>query len=181
MTTIDQDLRYIEQLDASSFRQLMETYGQEVWNLAYLITKKRDMADDIAQEVFIKAYRGIAAFRGASSIKTWLLVMTRNTAISYKRSAFLRKVTLVDRIAERGGNPSAEQEALANQFSDDIWLEVLKLPLKLREALLLHAQFELTTKEIAELLQVTEGTVRSRLFRARKYMMRNWKEAAAYE
>src|SRR5690606_6717767 len=111
----DQDLRYVEQLDTASFRLLMETHGQEVWNLAFLITKKRDLADDIAQDVFIKAYRNIDTFRGASSIKTWLLVMTRNTAISYTRSAFLRKVMLVDRIAERGGSPSAEQEALANE------------------------------------------------------------------
>jgi RNA polymerase sigma-70 factor (ECF subfamily) len=173
---------YLDKMDATSFRNLMLTYGDDVWNLAFLITKKHDLADDISQDVFLKANQAIGTFRGESSIKTWLLSLTRNISINYLRSAFLRKVTLVEWVSSHVNSPSAEREAMENQLSDEIWRKVFKLPLKLREVLILHAKFELTTKEIADLLKVAEGTVKSRLSRARKAMNQSWKkEEAVYE
>lgn len=85
--------RFLERMDAESFRHLMAAYGEDVWNLAYLITKKHDLADDVTQETFISAYNSIHTFRGQSTLRTWLLSITRNKAINCVRSAFLRKVT----------------------------------------------------------------------------------------
>jgi len=172
---------YMERLDAESLRHLMELYGQDVWNLAFTITKKRDMADDVSQDVFLKVYHAIHTFRGQSSIKTWLLSITRNMAVNHLRSAFIRRVTLMDRVSVEGNSDSAEKEALASQFTHEIWGAVLKLPLKLREVLILHARFELNTKEISEVLQLPEGTVKSRLSRARQKMNRYWEGSAQYE
>ncbi|MFC3801740.1 sigma factor [Cohnella sp. GCM10012308] len=69
---------YAENMDAGGLRELMRLYGSEVWNLAFVLTKRRDLADDVSQDVFFAAYRKIDTFRGASSVRTWLLSITRN-------------------------------------------------------------------------------------------------------
>ncbi|MFC5699936.1 RNA polymerase sigma factor [Cohnella faecalis] len=148
--------------------ELMTAYGKDVWNYAYSITRKWDMADDIAQEVFIKVFRNMHAFRRDASVKTWLLTITRNTAIDFKRSAFLRKVTLSDWFEERGERHSSEQEVMEQLAVNDMWKQVLLLPPKYREAIILFAHHQLSMKEMADILGVTEGTVKSRLFHARQ-------------
>jgi len=160
-------LRYIEEWDDASFRQFVEQYSRDVWNYAYFMTKRREVADDIAQEVFIKAYYQISQFRGQSTMKTWLLSMARNMSLNYFRSAFIRKVTLVDLFSSNETSSSAEQEVLDQLASKQIWKIVLGLPRKHREALLLDVHYGLSCKEIASLLGIAEGTVKSRLSRAR--------------
>lgn len=148
--------------------ELMTVYGKEVWNYAYSITRKWDMADDITQEVFIKVYRHIDSFRRDASVKTWLLTITRNTAIDFQRSAFFRKVTLSDWLEEKGERRSVEHEMMEKWAVSEMWDLVLKLPAKYREAIILFAHHQLSMKEMADVLGVTEGTVKSRLFHARQ-------------
>lgn len=173
--------KHLARMDADSFRDLMVTYGQAVWNFAYFITKRDHLADDVSQDVFLQVYRNIDSFRGQSSMKTWLFAITRNIAVNYMRTAFMRKVTLVDWVARRETNPSAEHEALNHALTDEIWKMVLKLPVKFREVLILEAKYELTIKEMAHVLGISEGTVKSRLSRARRKMTDLWKEEPAYE
>ena len=163
-------IRYMVETDdpKALLDQLMTAYGKEVWNYAYSITRKWDMADDITQEVFIKVYRHIDSFRRDASVKTWLLTITRNTAIDFQRSAFFRKVTLSDWLEERGQRPSVEQESMEKWTINEMWDMVLKLPAKYREAIILFAHHQLSMKEMAQVLGVTEGTVKSRLFHARQ-------------
>lgn len=175
-------LPYVDRMGGDDLRELMETYGQEVWNLAYLLTKRRDLADDIAQDVFLRAYGAIASFRGESSVRTWLLSIARNVSINYLKTAFMRKVIPASRIKTKTTAPSAESEALRRSFADEIWEAVLSLPVKLREVLILHARYELGMREIAEMLGLSEGTVKSRLSRARRRMSAILKEEGlAYE
>ncbi|MFF2089197.1 RNA polymerase sigma factor [Paenibacillus sp. NPDC058174] len=171
----EQYWKYLNGMDANLLRELMEQYGQEVWNLAYILTKRHDLADDITQDVFFNAYRNIRLFRGESSIQTWLLSITRNTSINYLRTAFIRKVTLMEWISDLGNSPSAEKEVLEQSFSDDIWRAVMELPLKYREVLILSGKYDLSIKEIAKTLGISEGTVKSRISRARN-KMNNWNE-----
>ncbi|WP_433943751.1 RNA polymerase sigma factor [Paenibacillus sp. SN-8-1] len=172
---------HIDQMSSSDLHDLMNAFGQDVWNLAFILTRRHDLADDIAQDVFLKAYSSIHTFRGHSAIKTWLLSITRNTSLNYLRSAFVRKVTLFEWINTKESSPSAEQKVMEYTFSSEIWDTVLKLPIKLREVLILHAKYEMTTKEIAAMLQLSEGTVKSRLSRARGRMAAYRKESALYE
>lgn len=148
--------------------ELMTAYGKEVWNYAFSITRKWDLADDITQEVFIKVFRNMHAFRRDASVKTWLLTITRNTAIDYMRSAFFRKVTLSNFVEDYGERHSIEQDVVENWVVNDMWKMVLKLPAKYREVIILFAHHQLSLKEIAQMLDVTEGTVKSRMFHARK-------------
>ncbi len=175
-----QEIRSVKATDHSiSLSELMNTYGQDVWNFAFSLTRSPEMADDILQDVFIKAYLHIEEFRGEASIKTWLLAITRNTVSDYKRSAFIRKVTLFDSISKKETHPSAEKEYIDEFIYEDIWKKVLCLPVKLREVLVLHAHHGLSEKEIAHLLNIPHGTVKSRLHHARNKMSK-WMEDDQY-
>lgn len=156
---------------AALFEELMLTYGQDVWRYAYFITRRRDLAEDIAQEVFVKAFEHLETFRGGTSVKSWLLRITRNAALDHLKTAWMRRVRLLPgwMVGEsRGHHPSAENEWLGGEAKTQVWRAVLELPRKQREALLLFAHYRLSLKEIAELLDIAEGTVKSRIFRARQ-------------
>ncbi|MFE5323454.1 RNA polymerase sigma factor [Paenibacillus sp. NPDC056579] len=169
------NFEYLKYLSETSdkkaiLEQLMVAYGKDVWNYAYSMTRKWDQADDITQEVFLKVYRNLYTFRSESSVKTWILTITRNMTLDYRRAAFYRKVTLMDFLAPSAEAPSTEQEVMNRLATNDLWRMVLKLPAKYREVLILFAHYELSMKEMAQVLGVTEGTVKSRLFHARNKM-----------
>lgn len=164
----DEYVRYLVRMDAAKLEDLMARHGQDVWNYAHFITKNRSMADDITQDVFIQAYHHVTSFRGESSLKTWLLKITRNISYNYLRSAFIRRVLLVEVVKTSGFDASAEQAFIEQEAANVVWRQVYQLPTKYREVLLLHARHELGINEMAQILNIPEGTVKSRLFTARK-------------
>ncbi|MFC5701541.1 RNA polymerase sigma factor [Cohnella faecalis] len=152
---------------------LMLTYGKDVWNYAYFLTRRKDLAEDIAQDVFVKAYNSLYSFRGDSPMKAWLLTITRHATLDYLKSSWVRKVAFLTPWQQQERSvPSAETEWFDSMEKREIWDSVLSLPRKLREALLLYAHHHLSIKEIAELMNLNESTVKSRLFRARAAMNR---------
>jgi RNA polymerase sigma-70 factor (ECF subfamily) len=155
-------------MDQVMLEDLMAHYGQDVWNYAYFLTKNRMHADDIAQDAFIQAYRHVRSFRGESSVKTWLLRITRNISFNYMKSAFFRKVFLMGLAGPKETSRSAEEAYFEKEAANEVWRRVFTLPAKLRETLVLHAKYQLSIQEIANILQIPEGTVKSRLFTARQ-------------
>lgn len=154
----------------------MEQYGEDVWNYAYFLCRRRETADDIAQETFIKAYRNAHTFRGEAQVKTWLFKIARNCWFSHRRSAFARRVALFGFAPEDGAMPSAEDSFLAEQLTHEVWGAVLALPAKDREILLLQAHHGLTLVQIAEMLGASVTAVKSRLRRAKQRAARLLKE-----
>ncbi|MFC4597513.1 RNA polymerase sigma factor [Cohnella hongkongensis] len=150
------------------FDELMMTYGRDVWNYAYFMTKRRDLAEDIAQDVFVKAYEHLDSFRGGSSVKSWLLTIARNTALDYLKTAWMRKVQLFPSWFRQDAARSAESEWFGSEEKNRIWGLVLELPRKQREVLILFAHYRMSMKDIADMLGISEGTVKSRLHRARQ-------------
>lgn len=179
--------------DHQTLYKLMDEYGSDVWNYAYFLTKNRDHADDISQEVFIKVYQAMHTFRGDASIKTWLITITRNTAFSYRRSRFFRQGLLGGRVSSldypvagssaaklsTSTSPSAEAEVMEQQYADDIWEIIMELPDKFREVLVLSLKYEMKIKEIAELLNTAEGTIKSRLARAKEKVQKELRRLEA--
>lgn len=178
-------------IDNDTLASLMDDYGNDVWNYAYFLTRNAGQADDLSQEVFVRAYTGIAHFRGDCTIKTWLLTITRNTTFTYRKSRFFRSslwgealplVSDQDRSgsnetrSERSFHPSAEMVVMGRAHMHEIWDIVLALPKKFREILLLHLRYELTTVEIADMLRISQGTVKSRLSRAKNKVRSQWEE-----
>lgn len=147
---------------------LMKDYGNDIWNFAYYLTKHPQAADDIAQEVFLAVYERMYSFRGECAIKSWLLAITRNKSLSYMKTSFIRNITLMDKVPSRDVSPSAEAVILNQLATREIWQAVLALPRKFREVIVLDYHYQLPIREIAELMQVSEGTVKSRSHRARR-------------
>ncbi|ASA20799.1 RNA polymerase sigma factor [Paenibacillus donghaensis] len=160
-------------MNASTLRELMNTYGEDVWNYAYFLSRSGAVADDIAQETFIRAYKHMNSFRGEASVKTWLLQITRNRWYTYRNSGFMKRVILKEQ-PEPGAAVSAEDAFLEQSLSGDIWRLVLRLPRKHREVLILHAHYNLTMEELALTLGLSLSGAKSRLLRARKQANECW-------
>jgi RNA polymerase sigma-70 factor (ECF subfamily) len=156
-------------------KEIIQAHGKELWNYAYSIVGNAEMTDDIMQDVFIKVVNKLHTFRGASSIKTWLLSITRNTAYNSKSTWFIRKVLPFEKWSERQSYPSAESEAIEQIEMNDAWETVMKLPVKYREVLVLMVHHDMSQKEIAETIGVPEGTVKSRLHHARLKFAKQYK------
>jgi RNA polymerase sigma-70 factor (ECF subfamily) len=134
--------------------ELMSAYGNDVWNFALTLSGSSEQADAIAQEAFVRAYRGLQLYRGEASVKVWLLSLTRSSAAAGAGTSLLRKMKGAGRADDRSEmNPS--------------WRKVIALPLKYREALILSAHHRLTLAEIAYVLDVSEETAKTRLHQAR--------------
>ena len=155
---------------------LMQEYGTKVLHLAYYYLKDRHLAEDVAQEVFIKAYKHWDSFRGDSSAYTWLYKITVNLCRDKARSAWWRR--LLPSEEPRATNQPAgyetpapedgpEEAALKGDQRDALMQQVMKLPESYREAVILFYYQDLSTVEIAEITAQNENTVKTRLFRAR--------------
>jgi RNA polymerase sigma-70 factor, ECF subfamily len=169
-------LKHIQAVDSTGLYNLMTQYGDDVWRYAYALTKNYEQANDIAQEVFIKVHLKLSAFRGQSSFKTWLFSITRNTAINEMRSSYFRRILLFENVKSVKTAQSAEAAYMADQAAADIREIIMGLSRKLREVLVLHLEHDLTIQEMAELLGLPEGTVKSRLHRARREVEQKWRK-----
>ncbi|HWI52786.1 MAG TPA: sigma-70 family RNA polymerase sigma factor [Symbiobacteriaceae bacterium] len=155
---------------------LMQEYGTKVLHLAFYYLKDRHLAEDVAQEVFIKAYKHWDSFRGDSSAYTWLYKITVNLCRDKARSAWWRR--LLPSEEPRATNSPAgfetpapedspEEAALKGDQRDALMAQVMKLPESYREAVVLFYYQDLSTVEIAEITGQNENTIKTRLFRAR--------------
>ncbi|MFB9274630.1 RNA polymerase sigma factor [Cohnella cellulosilytica] len=166
------------QIELPDMDDIVRSYWKDIWNYAFFLTKKYDAADDIAQETFISAFRSIDHFRGQCTLKTWLLKICQNRAMNYRRSAFFRKIVPVPLVRKTGQQVSAETDYFAGLKLENALQYLLSLPLKYREILLLEIRHELSMEEISNLLGIPQGTVKSRLHRARQLMQKKVEEDA---
>ena len=153
-----------------AIEEMMELYGSLIIRTAYFYVNDRFLAEDISQEVFIRAFRNWAKFRGESTVKTWLIKITINLCRDHSR-----KKIVVEPPIELGGEKinneyNLEMEVLKRINSTEILKNVLTLPLHYREALFLYYYLDLNTLEIASASGIPEGTIRGRLHRARKLL-----------
>ncbi|MBO7742731.1 RNA polymerase sigma factor [Paenibacillus sp. MWE-103] len=177
----DDYLRHVTRLNPPEIDALVRHYWHDVWQYAYFLVRNEHLAEDIAQETFIRAFRAIEAFRGQCPVKSWLFKIARNTAFNFRKSAFLCRVVLAGQPPDTRRAPSAEAEYWDGRRTDDVWAAVLDLPRAHREMLILHAHYGLTYADLAEVLGVGEGTVKSRLHRARAKLAKRMKEAIAHD
>lgn len=150
-----------------SIEEIIHTYGDYLLRVSYIYVKDQRVAEEIVQDVFFLYYHKEQQFRGQSSLKTYLVKMTRNRCIDYLRSWKNKKAILFDKIQRTEKMRATESEIIEKQERRLITEAVLRLKMKLREVILLYYYGDYTTREIAEILQVSESTVKSRLQKAR--------------
>lgn len=152
----------------------MQQYGTKVLHLAFYYLKDRHLAEDVAQEVFVKAYRNWDSFRGDSSAYTWLYKITVNLCRDKARSAWWRRLlpsedprasTVELEVVAPEDDP--EEAAILTDQRDALMQQVMQLPEAYREAVIMYYYDDLSTVEIAEITGQNENTIKTRLFRAR--------------
>ena len=152
---------------------LMREYGNDVLRTAYSYVKDKFTAEDVFQEVFIKVYKNLDTFRDESGIKTWIIRITINTAKDYLKSAYSQKVVPMMEFKEDMITSEDDFEEIENRDRDRVVKEtVMTLPENFREVLLCIYYHGMSVAETAVSLDIAEGTVKSRLSRARE-MLKN--------
>ncbi|BCJ86794.1 sigma-70 family RNA polymerase sigma factor [Effusibacillus dendaii] len=129
------------QTEAEKKRQISEwvsLHGAAVIRTAFYYVKDQMVAEDIAQEVFLRAYQKFDAYRGESAAATWLYRITVNACKDYLRSWSYRKLVLMQPFAENVSERSAEQEAMNRMNRNELLCNAMRLPLKYREVIVLH-------------------------------------------
>jgi len=149
--------------DEEAFALLVERYGQPVLSLCYGSTLNRADAEELAQEVFLAAWRGLPRFRGEASFSTWLFAIVRNACIDRARQAAARPMLVSD--GELAAEPIEDGARMTAAAA--ILAAAAALPVALRQALLLRDVQGLSYAEIADMQGVPVGTVRSRIAAAR--------------
>ena len=141
-----------------ALRRLMLTWEVPVRRMCCVYLRDEELARDAVQETFLKAYRGLEGFRGESSEQTWLMRIAINTCRDMRKAAWFRyidrRVTL-EKLPEPAADVSWEQT--------DLTLDVMKLPPRLLDVVLLHFYQGMTVREIGAALGVPYQTVTSRL------------------
>lgn len=174
------DLELVQRVqagDKKSFDVLVLKYQHKVINLVMRYMHDPDTAQDVAQEAFIKAYRGLKNFRGESAFYTWLYRIAINTAknhlVSQGRRAPTNDIDADE--AEQFEGESAlkeygtpENEMLRDEIQSMVSNAIDALPDDLRTAIVLRELEGMSYEEIAEAMDCPIGTVRSRIFRARE-------------
>jgi RNA polymerase sigma-70 factor (ECF subfamily) len=163
-------VRRVRQGDEAAFRRVVDIHGPRLYLLAMSMLGNREDAQDVVQETFVGAFRGLRGFQGRSTVKTWLTRILMNNVANLRRSRHLRKTLPLGEAEEQLGEALAElaTETGRADVRMDIAAVLSRLPQEHREVIVLREIQSMTYDEIAAALGVPRGTVESRLFRARQ-------------
>ena len=154
--------------DMAAFGALVRRYQEAAFRTAFLIVRDAGAAEDVTQEAFVRAHRGLGTFRTGDPFRPWLLRIVTNLALNEVR-ARNRRSGVLQRLGLALGNRSElapEAIALATERQRMLWQAITELSEDDRIVLFLRHFFELPEREIAEVIGKAPGTVKSRLHRA---------------
>lgn len=151
-------------------QRLMDTYGNDVLRTSYMYLKNLQNAEDAFQEVFIRVFNKLESFKGESSEKTWIIRITINVCKDMLRSSWFKRVLLTDKLKDKNVNIGIENRIIKIEENNVIFEEVMSLSHRFKEVIILYYYHNCNTAEISKILNVAEGTVRSRLHRAREIL-----------
>lgn len=155
-------------LDAK-IQSMMKLYGNDVLRTACYYVKDYQTAEDIFQEVFLKAYKSLADFKGLSAEKTWLIRITINTCKDFLKSSYHQRVVpMFDYMEETAAADSGLEEIEKEEEKQAVRNAVMSLPEPYREIMLLVYFQEMSVKEAASTLEIRENTAKSHLKRGRE-------------
>lgn len=172
-------VRALRRRDEDAFTDMVRKYQHRVFNIIYRILGDREETEEVAQEVFVAVFKHIDGFRGDSKFSTWLFRIATNRAknrIKYLARRNHKKHQDIDDTPESsiesnpvgsGSDPRPDQKALGHELEDIVQEGLQDLGEKYRTILVLRDIENLSYQDIAEVLEVAEGTVKSRLYRAR--------------
>jgi RNA polymerase sigma-70 factor (ECF subfamily) len=155
--------------DLPAFEEIVRRHQRRVYAVARRIVRSHDLADDVVQEAFLRAWRSLDRFELGRPFAPWVCRIAANLALNHVRSPEAREDPLEhDRLQARGTSDdplAALLDGEAQRVLDDA---IARLPAEQRAVFVLRAVEEMSYREIAEALELSMGTVMSRLFRARE-------------
>ena len=175
-----------QQGDRRAFEELVERHKQKAYYIAFDFSRDREDAKDLSQEAFLKAFTNLKNFDGRSSFYTWFYRILVNLCLDFKRRQKRTPTDSFDETLESPMEssyepqkpPAPDQQVLAGQFSRRIGEALEALPARQRTAFILKNHQGLSIKEIADLMETAEGTVKVHLHRAVTALRRSLAEFA---
>ena len=165
-------LRRAQQGDPEAFEQLMQPLEQLVWRICWHYTGNRENAEDCGQETMIRIWRSLDSYRGECALESWVYRIAANCCMDFLRKKKRDKSVSVEPMREQGfdpadSSPGTEEQAVAADEQRRLREAVAQLPEEQREALILTQLEKIPYEEAAKALGVSEGTVKSRVNRAK--------------
>jgi RNA polymerase sigma factor, sigma-70 family len=164
----------------NSFNKLVDKYHSRIYSLTYQMTSNREDAEDLTQEIFIKAFEALPRFKGRSSFYTWLYRIGINKTINYRKKrnrnrpisidALDQDITYDEVYAELDSKDSPLRHIGLNELQVKLNEAMQRLSLKHRTVVVMHDIEGIPHDEIAKIVGVSVGTIRSRLFYARRQL-----------
>jgi RNA polymerase sigma-70 factor (ECF subfamily) len=166
-----------EEISAERFDEIMRQHQRRVYRVIFLLVRDRDAADTLTQECFLRAYLKRATFRGECRIETWLLRIAVNLVRDHgksRRTSFWKKLVGLDDKEDKtaeprqfpAAEPSAERALLAREELEAVWNALSSLSPQQRAIFVLRYEEDMSLGQIASVLQLKVGSVKSQLARA---------------
>lgn len=161
--------------DQDAFAQLVQRYQPRVFNLVYRMLHHYEEATEITQETFLAAWQGLPSFRGDARFPTWLYRIAYNCSLKSleqrKRDKALQEALQAEQVLEQAyGDKSADAQLEMHDRQAFIQELIARLPAKYRVVLILRHLQDMTYEEMAEILTMPIGTIKTHLFRARNLL-----------
>lgn len=174
--------------DRSAYNELIQRYHSRIYSLVYNMTSNKEDAEDLVQEVFLKAYTALAKFKGQSSFYTWVYRIAVNRTINFLKKRKRRMAQSLDDMdvaverdpayVELSAKDTPFRDATLTEIQEKLNTALQTLSDKHRTVVVLHDIQGVPHDEIAAMLKVSSGTVRSRLFYARRQLQSELAELA---
>lgn len=170
-------IRQVLEGDQQAFAKLVQAYEKQVYNLCLRMCGNREDARDLTQEAFVKAWRGLRFFQQESSFSTWLYRLTSNVCIDHlRREKRQVRVSLTVEHDEKepveleiaDPQPLPEEQMLHHEQQRAVAQAMMQLEEEFRQVLILRVVQDLSYEQIAQIMNLRVGTVKSRLARARQ-------------
>ena len=166
--------------DLDAYNTLIERYHSRIYQLVYNMTSNKEDAEDMVQEVFIKAFKALPRFQGKSSFYTWIYRIGINQTINYVKKRNRRRGLSLDEIdhgverdevyVELSSKHSPFRDATLSEIQEKLNEAIQDLSEKHRTVVILHDIQGVPHDTIGEMLDISSGTVRSRLYYARQHL-----------
>ena len=165
-------LRRAQRGDPEAFEQLIGPLEQRIWRICWHYTGNREAAEDCGQEAMIRIWRNMDSYRGDCALESWVYRIAANCCMDYLRKKKRNQSVSIEPLREQGfdpadSGPGTEEQAVAADEQSRLREAITLLPEEQREALVMTQLEKIPYEEAARLLDTTEGTVKSRVNRAK--------------
>jgi RNA polymerase sigma-70 factor (ECF subfamily) len=162
-------IRRAQKGDREAFARLIDAYWDRLYRWLYRLTRHRQTAEDLTQETFLKAFARLQSFQAGTNFHAWVFRIAFNTFANHRRDNARQREPMPEQVPTRAEGPV--EQAINRESMLLLQSAVSKLPEEFRMAFLLRVQEDLSFREIAGILGLTEETARWRVFKARQQLL----------